>query len=332
MSLNFYLQKIHTGKALAESEAAAACEILMQQEMGTPSSGAFLMALAMRGETTEELVGMALNIHKRTTILPVSVPCSDILSCGTTNTSPAVILGAALTLATAGITIAKLLTSDIRGIASGLGLQTAPGPEPAATNLAERGFALIDAADYTEMLRSIRAHQQSLPIPTVFERLIPLTHPVALKSMVVGVNPATAAMPLAQALRRLRTQRAVVLTTEDGTCPFASFGAQAGKITLIDQSRATITQNEIQPADYGFDFSNSKVVASADSEKQVSWLRAMIDGRDTPLNQPIIWAAALGIYAASADIQLPDAIKKARDTVTEGQLAGVFALISRKAA
>ena len=337
MALNFYLQKIYDNQPLTEAEAAAACEFLMQQELGTPIAGAFLMALAFRGETVEELVGMALNMRKHTTPLANTPTCCDIISGGTRDVAAGVVLGAALVMATAGVNVAKLLTPasvtgttrlpDVRSVAAAIGLVPAGSPESSAAALTKASLTLIDPADYVENLRTIRGHQESLPIPTAFDRLMPLSHPVTLGSVLLGVGPIITAVPLAQALRRLRLPRALVLATQSGACPFS----HTGPMDLVELSGGRITQDQIQAADFGFDLATTENIATADTEKQGAWLRALIDGRDSLLKNPVIWAGALGLYAAGAAETLPAAITKARETVTSGRMAGVLALASRTA-
>jgi anthranilate phosphoribosyltransferase len=338
MALNFYLQKVYDNQPLTEAEAAAACEMLMQQDIASPIAGAFLMALAMRGEMVEELVGMALNLRKHTTPLQHTAPgVADIASCGTRDVSAGVQLGAALLMATAGVNMAKLLTpaavtittrlADLRAVATAIGLVPASSPESSATLLSKSALTLIDPADYMGNLRNIRAHQESLPIPTAFDRLLPLAHPATPQALLLGIGPINTAVPLAQALRRLRMPRALVLATQTGACPFT----HNGKMDLVELSGGRISKDEIQPADFGIDLTASDAISTADAEKQGAWLRALIDGRDSPLKNPVIWTGALGLYAAGVSETLPAAFILARDTVANGRMAGVLALASRAA-
>lgn len=331
MSLAYYLQKIHAHEPLSESEAAAACEILMRQDIGSPASGAYLMALSQRGETMEEMVGMALNMRKRTSALPIDVACCDILSCATIDSVAAVILGASLLLATAGIPISKLLTrangvdADMWAIAASLGITPASSPAAAAAMLRANGFSLLDPADYIENLRSIRSHQESLSIPTIFDRLMALSHPVNLQSLLLGVAPVSAALPITQALRRLRVPRALILAAENGSCPFS----HSNRMHLVELADGRITQDDIQPADFGLDMVVTETQTLPDSEKQAAWLRALIDGRDNPLKGPVIWTAALGLYTAGKVENLSVGIDKAKDILASGRIAGIVAIVSR---
>jgi len=328
MSLSLYLQKIHAREPLSEPEAAAACEILMRQEIGTPAAGAYLMALAQRGETAEEMVGMALNMRKRTSQITSDKKCCDIISCGTKDSAASVVLGASLLLTTAGVAVAKLLTpamgnvADIRSVAATLGVSAANGPQAAIEALESTIFSILDPADYIDLLRSVRAHQESIPVPTIFDRLMPLSHPADLQSILVGVSPASSAIPMAQAFRRLRIKRAVVLATPNGTCPF-TYNGKIAKVELID---GKITETEIAPADFGFDFSAPENIAAADAEKQGAWLRAFIDGRDSPLKAPILWSTGLALYASGQVETLEAGFAKAKEALAGGHIGGVLAL------
>lgn len=334
MSLNFYLQKVYRQQQLSESESAAACEVLMQQETGSPIAGAFLTALAMRGETAEELVGMAQNLQKRTTHLQNSEPAVDVLSCGTSNSCAAVVLGASFLIATAGLKLAKYMTSgaslgmtirpSIREIAAGIGLLPAANADTAQHALDDAGFVLLDPVAHVEQLRAIKTHQESLPLPTVFDRLFPLAHPARLAGILIGVAPNSTAIALAQAIRRLRLPRAVVLAAAHAACPFH----HADKITFVELDQGRITQDVIQAVDFGIELDNGALIDDADSEKQAAWLRSFVEGRDTPITNAIIWTAALGMLAAGRVGSIPEGLSLAKQTINAGHLSGVVALIT----
>lgn len=334
MSLNFYLQKIYQQAPLSESEAAAACEVLMQQEMGTPIAGAFLAALAMRGETTEELVGMAQNLRKRTAPLPAHDPAVDILSCGTTNSCAAVVLAASFLLATAGLKVTKYMTgsaafgqavrANLREVAAGISLQPSVAIDAAVDALNESGYALLDPADMVEQLRALRGHQESLPLPTVFDRLFPLAHPAHLSGILIGLAPSQTAIAMAQACRRLRVPRAVVLAAEHGVCPFH----HKDKITYVELDQGRITQDTVQAADFGIDLGDTAAIDDADVEKQVAWLRAFIDAKETPIHGAILWTSALGMLAAGRVGSIPEGLTLAKQTFAAGHMGGVVALIT----
>lgn len=334
MSLNFYLQKVYRQEPLSESEAAAACEVLMHQEMGTPIAGAFLTALAMRGETPEELVGMAQNLQKRTAHLKSREPAVDILSCGTVNSCAAVVLGASFLLSTAGLKVTKYMTGSasyglairpsLREVAAGVGLQPAPSIDAAEYSLTDAGFALLDPVAHVEQLRAIRVHQESLPLPTAFDRLFPLAHPAHLSGILIGVSPNHTAMALAQAIRRLRLPRAVVLAAEHDVCPFH----HADRITFVELDQGRITQDTVRAIDFGIDFGDVSTIDDADIEKQVSWLRGFIDGRETPIHGAILWTSALGMLAAGRVGSIPEGLTLAKQTFNAGHISGVVALIT----
>lgn len=334
MSLNYYLQKVYRHEPLSESEAAAACEILMQQETGTPVAGAFLTALAMRGETAEELVGMAQNMQKRTAHLSDKELTVDVLSCGTINSCAAVVMGASFLMATAGLKVAKYMTSapsfglavrpSLREIAAGVGLHPTNNIDAATTALSDSGFALLDPVVHLEQLRAIKGHQESLPLPTVFDRLFPLAHPARLAGLLIGVSPNHTAMAVAHAIRRLRLPRAVVLAAEHDACPFH----HPDKIIFIELDQGRITQDTIQAVDFGIDLGDSAVIDDADNEKQTAWLRGFIDGKDTPINGAIMWTAALGMLAAGRVGSIPEGLTLAKQTINAGHLSGVVALIT----
>lgn len=334
MSLNFYLQKVYRQDPLSESEAAAACEVLMQQELGTPIAGAFLTALAMRGETTEELVGMAQNLQKRTTHLTTRESVTDILSCGTSNSCSAVVLGASFLMATAGLKVAKYMTSapthgqavrpSLREVAAGLGLQPSVGQDAATEALNDSGYTLLDPANHVEQLRAVRAHQESLPLPTAFDRLFPLAHPAHLSGILLGVSPGSAAVTMAQAIRRLRLPRAVVVATDNGTCPFH----HNEQITFVELDQGRITQDTIRAEDFGITLGDAANIDSAETEKQVAWLRAFVDGKETPIHNAILWTATLGMLAAGRVGSIPEGLTLAKQTFSAGHMGGVVALIT----
>lgn len=333
MSLNFYLQKIIAGGSLTESEAAASCEILLQQQSCTAPAGALLTALHVRGETPDEIVGFAQNLRKQIEPFTVDIaPLTEIASTVPTSL-PAVTLGASMLLAAMGAKVTKLLLRGRQAketdLLPQLGLNNLPSADETARLLQTTGIGFINITQHMEKLRSLRAHQEALGIPHLLDWILPLAHPAKISSLLLGIERPQAVATVAQAMRRLRFDRGFVIASENGTCPFSA----PGMLVVAELRNGRILQDSYQASDFGLTIPKdlaSDLPANSPAA-QVSWLRAFIDRRPSPLTDPIRWAASCGLVASGRAENIPEAIALVDQAITASRLASIISRLETDA-
>src|SRR5919198_1101828 len=212
------IAKLVEGQSLTQQEAAAAMEDIMEDRATPAQFGAFVTALRLKGETVDEIAGMAQVMRRKALRVPTDLPVVD--TCGTGGDGSGtfnVSTAAAFVVAATGQPVAK---HGNRGMSSAcgsadvleaLGAQIALGPDAVARCIDETGFGFMFAQAYHPAMKFAGPLRRELGIRTVFNILGPLTTPAGAKMQVLGApNPAVQTR-LADALGLLGAARALVV-------------------------------------------------------------------------------------------------------------------------
>lgn len=207
------IAKVANGESLNREDARTAFDILMSGEATPSQIGGFLMALRVRGETVDEIVGAVSSMRAR--MLPVSAPANaiDIVGTGgdgigTYNIST---LASIITAGT-GLPVAKhgnRALSSKSGTAdalSALGVRLDIGPDLIARCIAEAGLGFMFAQMHHSAMRHVGPSRVELGTRTIFNLLGPLSNPVGAKRQLLGVFSTRWLVPLAEVLRDLGSE------------------------------------------------------------------------------------------------------------------------------
>lgn len=211
------------GADLTDGQAEGALAAIMRGEVREPVVAGFLTALAAKGETTDEIVGLASAMRRFATPVPVSGPLVDTCGtggdrAGTFNISTC----AAVVAAAAGARVAKhgnRAASSACGTADLLeawGVHLDLSPEGVAHCIDATGIGFCFAQSFHPAMRHVMPARRSLGIRTAFNVLGPLTNPAGVEHQTIGVAHAGLAPRMAAALARLGAVRAFVIHGSDG--------------------------------------------------------------------------------------------------------------------
>jgi len=222
-------------ESLSREEARAVMAQILAGKCTDAQIAAFLVALHMKGETVEEIVGFAeairaaaapLNIHENF-MLDVSGTGRDALvdTCGTGGDASGtfnISTATALVVAGAGVRVAKhgnrSVTSQCGSadVMEALGVNIDLPPAQVSACLHEVGIAFLFAPAMHSAMKHVQSARRELRLRTVFNLLGPLTNPAHASAQVVGVYSAALVEKLAEALSMLGLHRALVVHGLDG--------------------------------------------------------------------------------------------------------------------
>lgn len=208
---------------LAPDEAAAAFAAIFDGAVGEEELAAFLIAMAERGESVDEVVAAARALRER--MIPVDAPPGAIDVCGTggdgkgtLNVSTAV----AIVVAACGVPVAKhgnraaSSRSGAADVLRELGLDLDQPPVHAEATLAELGIAFLFAANHHPVMARVAGVRRALGRRTIFNLLGPLANPAQVRRQLVGVFARASVRPMALALGALGAEAAVTVHGADG--------------------------------------------------------------------------------------------------------------------
>ncbi|MCX7002138.1 MAG: anthranilate phosphoribosyltransferase [bacterium] len=316
------MTKLIGGTALARADARQLMARIMAGELTTAQIAAVAVALRMRGESADELLGFAQAMRQQAVPVPAP-PAETVDTCGTGgdrldtfNISTA----AALVAAGAGVLVAKhgnraaSSRSGSADVLEALGVRLDLAPAQAARALQQIGIAFLFARAYHPALKHAAAARAELGVRTIFNLLGPLTNPAGARRQLLGVFPGADATMVATVLRELGTQRALVVRGHDGM----------DELTLTAPSDVTelrdgvITSYQLAPADVGLSPCTLDDLRGGDAAANAAIIREILAGAEGPKTDIVLFNAGACIYLADRADSIAQGIHAARAAIASG--------------
>lgn len=329
------LHKIaHHRHSLSREEARQVMSEILSGKTTDAQIAALLVALHMKGETVEEIVGFAEAIRAvaqpigggNGTALDVSGTEREALvdTCGTGGDASDtfnISTASALTIAGAGVRVAK---HGNRGITSkcgsadvmeALGVNINIAPARIAQCLAEVGFAFMLAPAMHAATRYVQPARRELrPLRSVFNLLGPLTNPANASAQVVGVYSEDLVEKLANALQMLGLDRALVVHGADGLDEISISGP-----TKIGEVRGEwVRVYEVTPAQFGFQPAPLSAITGGDTKANARIIWSILDKEKSPRRDIVLMNAAAALVAAGKADSLKEAMPMAVESIDSG--------------
>jgi anthranilate phosphoribosyltransferase len=318
---------VAAGQSLTEVEAAAVMEEIMTGEATPSQLGAFLTALRLKGETVEEIAGMARVMRDKALHVPVPAHVSPMDTCGTGGDGAGtfnVSTTAALVVAACGQPVAKhgnrAATSRCGSadVLEALGVKIELKPEQVARCVAEAGFGFMFAPAYHPAMKHVGPTRREIGIRTVFNILGPLTNPAGAAYQVLGVPEAGLVRKMGEALLHLGCKHALIVYGEDGMDE-VSLSAP----TLICEvlgDKGDLREYRVTPEDVGLTRQNRDAVRGGDAAFNAGLLRDTLAGKLTDAHFDMVSLNAGAALLACERVQtLDEGVKLAQETLRAGR-------------
>ncbi len=327
---------VAAGQSLTEPEAVAVMEEMMSGEATPSQLGAFLTALRLKGETVEEIAGLARVMREKAVHVPIPAGISPVDTCGTGGDNAGtfnVSTAAGLVVAACGQPVAKhgnrAATSRCGSadVLEALGVKIELKPEQVARCVTEAGFGFMFAPAYHPAMKHVGPTRREIGIRTVFNILGPLTNPAGAAYQVMGVPDPSLAPKMGEALLRLGCKRALVVYGEDGMDEI-SLGAP----TLICEvlgSQGDLREYRVTPEDFGLTRQSREAVRGGDAAFNAEVLRDTLAGRLNDAHAEMVSLNAGAALLASERVgTLAEGVKLARETLRSGRAAQTLAAVA----
>jgi anthranilate phosphoribosyltransferase len=328
------LEKVARREDLDRHEMARAIAGFVDQTCPEPQVAGLLMAIRVKGESVEELVGAAGALRARAIRPPTAaLPVLDTAGTGgdgsgSLNLSTA----AALIAAGAGVTVAKHGNRSISSKCGSADVLTALGvpidltPEETGIAIDTIGIGFLFAPLYHPAMRAVAGIRRSLAVRTLFNLLGPLTNPAGVRKQLVGVFHPSKAMLMAQALQALEAEHVLVVSGEHGLDEIAPDGT-----TMVVELRAgKLREYQVTARDFGLEPAPLDTIQGGDPETNAAILSAVLGGERHPARTAVLMNAAAALVAADAASSLAEGCALAARIIDSGaalaKLEGLRAL------
>jgi anthranilate phosphoribosyltransferase len=320
--LRRFLYRLLRGEDLDRREASDLLEALISPDSTDAQIAAVLVALSKKGETVEELAGMASALRKRA----VRVQCKHprFIDTAGTGSSAAktfnVSTAAAFVIAGAGLPVAKhgnraaSSRSGSADVLNALGVNITALPDVSESCLAQIGICFMFAPLYHGATARVASVRRELGIHTTFNLLGPLSNPAGAPLQIVGVWRRELVELLAKALAALGTERAWVVHGEDGLDEITL----AGKTVVAEVRQGAVKSFTISPADFGLKECRLEHLGDGDAEVNAGIIRDVLSNARSDEARHLVVAnaaAALLVGGLASDlIQATQVAEKSIDT------------------
>lgn len=315
-----FVAKAATGEALNRDDARAAFEIIMSGEATPSQIGGFLMALRVRGETVDEIVGAVGAMRARMLTVDAPADAIDIVGtggdgAGTYNISTL----AALIVAGAGVPVAKhgnRALSSKSGTAdalSCLGVKLDIGPDAIARCISEAGLGFMFAQQHHSAMRHVGPTRVELGTRTIFNLLGPLSNPAGVTQQLVGVYSPHWLLPVAEVLRDLGSKSVWVVHGE-GLDEITTTGVT--QVAALENGQ--IRTFELTPSDFGLETVLLADLKGGDGAHNAVALKGVLQGDATPYRDISLANAAASLLIAGRAGDLREGMELARRSLTSG--------------
>ncbi|UPT73831.1 MAG: anthranilate phosphoribosyltransferase [Elusimicrobiota bacterium] len=317
---------------LEEAAARRAMEALIGGGATDAQAGAFLAALKVRGETVEELVGFARAVRaKAISVRPKRRPLIDTCGTGgdgsgTFNISTTV----AFVAAGAGAAVAKhgnravSSKSGSADVLEALGVKTAVAPKLAAECVDVAGVGFLFAPALHPAFARVRDVRKQLGARTVFNLLGPLSNPAGAKRQLLGVYSTELVRPIAEALKALGSEEAMVVASRDGLDELAL----SAPTVIARLSKGRISVEELKPARLGFKKRPLSALRGGDSRRNAAIARAVLHGEKGAPREIVVLNAAAALIVAGIARNWKEGLAAANASLDSGRAAASLAILA----
>jgi anthranilate phosphoribosyltransferase len=315
------IDQLASGQSLSLDDTAAVLDEIMTGNASEVQIAGFLIALRTKGETVDELAGLARTM--RSHAARVSVNHDDLLDTAGTGGGRRtfnVSTTAALIAAGAGCTVAKHGNRSATGLSGSADVIEALGaridltPDDVARCIEDVGFGFMFAPAHHQATKYVVPVRKQLAVRTIFNFLGPLTNPAGATRQLIGVSDPAYLDTMAGALVLLGTRHALLVSSEDGLDEL-SISAATHVVEVIDDE---LRRYELTPEEVGLKRADPDTIPSGDPARSAEIVRAIFAAEPGAARDLAVLNAGAAIYAAGGAESLPEGVAAAQRAIDEG--------------
>jgi anthranilate phosphoribosyltransferase len=333
MTITEAIKKVVDRQDLAVEEAEAVLEQIMTGQCADAQIGSLLTALRMKGETVSELTGFASVMRRKAaTVHHRSLVTAEmggterealIDTCGTggdISGSFNVSTATAFVVAGAGVRVAKHGNRSVSSqcgsadVVEALGVKIGMSPDRIGRCIDEVGIGFLHAPLLHQAMKHVAAARRQMGIRTIFNMLGPLTNPAGANTQVIGVYAGHLTEMLAEVLRALGSERALVVHGSDGL----------DEITISGESKVTELHNgeiktySVAPEEFGIRRAPLAEIRGGDASENARIILEVLEGKPGPRRDIVLMNAAAALVASSKANDFAEGVRLADDSIASG--------------
>jgi anthranilate phosphoribosyltransferase len=320
-----FINTLVEGRDLSRGEAEEAMQTIMSGDATQAQIGAFLTALRMKGETIEEISACAKIMREFAERINPKVSGTLVDTCGTGGDKVKtfnISTISALVVAGAGIPIAKHGNRSVTSkagsadVLEALGVKIDLAPKDVERCIEKTGIGFMFAPVFHKTMKYAIGPRKEMGIRTVFNVLGPLTNPASAKAQVLGVFDAALTEKMANVLKNLGAEKALVVHGLEGLDEISTMGQT--KISELNDSE--VRTYKIEPEDFGFKRAQITELSGGDAKYNARIVVDLLKNWEKGAKRDIVVLnAAAGIYVGGKAASIREGIELANESIDSGK-------------
>lgn len=308
-------------KDLSYDVAETVMNEIMSGEASDIQMSAYLTALAMKGETIDEITASAAGMRSHCVRLLNDMDVLEIVGTGgDQSNSFNISTTSAIVIAAGGVPVAKhgnraaSSKSGAADVLEALGVNIMVSPAKSAQMLKDINICFLFAQKYHIAMRYVAHVRKELGIRTVFNILGPLSNPAGASMQVMGVYEEELVEPLARVLANLGVKNALVVYGQDRLDEIS----MSAKTSVCEIRDGNFCSYEIEPEQFGFEKCKKEELAGGTPEENAQITLAILNGEKGPKRNAVLMNAGAGLYVAGKAETLKEGIRMAKELIDSG--------------
>lgn len=316
------ISKIVASSNLTQAEAREVMKEIMHGQATPSQIGAFLIALRMKGETVDEIAGCAQAM--RESAIAVRTKHNQLVdTCGTGGDGKGtfnISTTVAFVAAGAGLTVAKHGNRSVSSkcgsadLLQALGVNLELTPEQVARCIDEVGIGFLFAPKLHPAMKNALGPRQEIGLRTIFNILGPLSNPANARRQLLGVYDPSLTELMAQVLRALGAEDALVVHGADGLDELSTTGPN--KVSRLHNNR--IETYDLDPEELGFPQAKLGDLIGGTAEENAAITMALLKGERGPKRDVVLLNAAAAIIVGGRAKDFSEALELAAKSIDSG--------------
>jgi anthranilate phosphoribosyltransferase len=334
MSILPYLERVAERENLSAEDARAAMHLILTGEATQAQIAGFLVALRMKGESVDELVGFARAMRQVAPVIDVGLHGKPLLdTCGTGGGTGTFNIStiAAFVVAGAGVYVAKhgnrsySTKCGSADLLEGLGINIAFSPEQARRAIREVGIGFLFAPQIHTAMKFSAPVRAELKMRTALNLMGTLTNPAGADAQLAGAPSDRDAELIAGALAALGLRRGFVVHGSDGLDEITT----AGPTLAFEIRHGRVERRTLEPADFAVRPARTEDLRGGDKALNCQIARAVLDGAPGPQRDVVLVNAAAALVVAGAVETFLEGMAIAMVSIDTGAARGKVEALAR---
>lgn len=301
-------------------------EQVMDEIMGGEASdiqmSAYLTAMAVKGETIEEITGSAAGMRKHCIRLLHDMDVLEIVGTGGDKSNSFNISStSSLVISAAGIPVAKhgnraaSSKSGAADVFEALGVNITLSPEKSLQLLTDIKLCFLFAQNYHIAMKYVAPVRKELGIRTIFNILGPLVNPAGANRELLGVYDEDLVEPMAQVLSNLGVTDALVVYGQDSLDEIS----MSSPTSVCEVRHGKFESYVITPEDFGFKRCSKDELIGGTPQENAAITRAILTGEKGPRRDAVVLNSAAAIHLARPEVSYEEGVKLAQELIDSGE-------------